>query len=69
MILGLQQAAETARTALEREKKQVEGESPIPAFRLLAWFIWEPLPIFVSLFWFSVPRAALGNLATEAQAV
>jgi hypothetical protein len=28
MVLGLQQAAETARKALEAEKKHVEGESP-----------------------------------------
>jgi hypothetical protein len=33
MILDLQQAADTARAALETEKKQVEGESSFPAFR------------------------------------
>jgi chromosome segregation ATPase len=33
MILDLQQAAETVRTALETEKKQVEGESSFSAFR------------------------------------
>jgi chromosome segregation ATPase len=33
-ILDLQQAAETACTALEAEKKQVEGESSFSAFRL-----------------------------------
>jgi hypothetical protein len=35
-ILDLQQAAETALTALEMEKKQVEGESSLSAFRLSA---------------------------------
>jgi hypothetical protein len=34
-VLSLQQAAETACVALETEKKQVEGESPLFAFRLL----------------------------------
>jgi uncharacterized membrane protein YkoI len=32
MILDLQRAAETMRTALEREKKQVEGELPFLPF-------------------------------------
>jgi hypothetical protein len=32
-ILDLQQAAETAHTALETETKQVKGESSFPAFR------------------------------------
>jgi hypothetical protein len=68
-ILGLQQAAKTARAAFEMEKKQVEGESPLFAFRLLARFVWDPLPIFVSHFWFSGLRTALGNSATQAQAV
>jgi hypothetical protein len=31
-ILDLQQAAETARAALDTEKKQVEGESPLLLF-------------------------------------
>jgi hypothetical protein len=68
-ILGLQQTAETARAALEMEKKQVEGESPLFAFCLLAQFVWDPLPIFVSRFWFSGLRTTLGNSATQAQAV
>jgi hypothetical protein len=51
-ILGLQQVAETARVALKMEKKQVEGVSPLFAFRLLARFVWDPLPIFVSRFGF-----------------
>jgi hypothetical protein len=55
--------------ALEIEKKQVEGESPLSAFRLLARFVWDPLPIFVSRFWISGLRTALGNPATQAQAV
>jgi hypothetical protein len=37
------------RKALESEKKQVEGESPLSTFRLLVWFIWDPLPILVFL--------------------
>jgi hypothetical protein len=69
MILGLQQAAETTRTALKMEKKQVEGESPLFAFRLLARCVWDLLPIFVSRFWFSGLQTALGNSATQAQAV
>jgi hypothetical protein len=32
MILDLQRAAETMRTALEREKKKVEGELPFLPF-------------------------------------
>jgi hypothetical protein len=65
-ILGLQQAAETACAALETEKKQVEGESPLSPFRLLARFVWDPLPIFVSRFWISGLQTALGNSATQA---
>jgi hypothetical protein len=68
-ILDLQKAAETACTTLEMEKKQVEGESPLFAFCLLARFVWDPLPIFVFHFWFSGLRIALGNSATQAQAV
>jgi myosin heavy subunit len=68
-ILALQKAAETAHTALETEKKQVEGESPLSAFRLLARFVWDPLSFFVSRFWFSGLRTAFGNSATQAQAV
>jgi hypothetical protein len=37
--------AEAARVALEMEKKQVEGESSFSAFRLLAWLVWDLLPI------------------------
>jgi hypothetical protein len=68
-ILGLQQAAETTRAALETEKKRVEGESLLFAFRLLARFVWDPLPISISRFWFLGLRTALGNSATQAQAV
>jgi multidrug resistance efflux pump len=38
-ILKLQQAAETARTTLETEKKQVEGKSPLSLFLLLVEFV------------------------------
>jgi hypothetical protein len=69
MILGLRQAAETARAVLKTEKKQVEGESPLFAFRLLAQFVWDPLPTFVSCFWFSGLRTALRSSATQAQAI
>jgi hypothetical protein len=55
--------------ALETEKKQVEGESPLFAFHVLARFIWNPLPIFVSHFWISGLRTTIGNSATEVQAV
>jgi DNA repair exonuclease SbcCD ATPase subunit len=67
VILDLQKAAKTARMAFDTEKEQVEGESPLSAFRLLAWFVWDPLPTFV--FWFSGLRTALGNSATQAQVV
>jgi hypothetical protein len=56
MVLSLQQAAEDAPKALDSEKKQVKGESPLSGFRLLVWFIWDPLPILV--FSFVVPRPA-----------
>jgi DNA repair exonuclease SbcCD ATPase subunit len=69
VILGLQQAAETARVALEAEKKHVEGESSFSSFRLLAWFVWDPFPILLHVFGFFRPGTALGNLATQAQAV
>jgi hypothetical protein len=35
----------------------------------LARFVWDPLQIFVSHFWFSGLRTTLGNSATQAQAV
>jgi hypothetical protein len=55
---------------LETEKKQVEGESPLSAFRLLARFVWDPLPTFVFRFFlFSGLRTTLGNSATVAQVV
>jgi hypothetical protein len=69
MILGLQQAAETVRVALESEKKQVGGESPLFTFCLLIWFAWDPLPIFGFCSWFSGLRNALGNSTTQAEAV
>jgi myosin heavy subunit len=68
-ILVLQQASETTRAALETEKKKVEGESPLSAFRLSAWFVWDLLPIFVFRLWFSGLRTTLGNSTTQAQAV
>jgi chromosome segregation ATPase len=43
-ILDLRQAAETAHTALETEKKQVEDESSFSAFCLWAWFVRDSLP-------------------------
>jgi hypothetical protein len=36
---------------------------------LLAWFVWDPLPIFGSCFQFSGLRTALGNSATQAQVI
>jgi hypothetical protein len=55
--------------ALEAEKKQVEGESPLFAFRLLIWFAWDPLPIFIFCSWFSGLRNALGNSTTHAESL
>jgi hypothetical protein len=52
MVLSLQQAAEAARKALDSEKKQVQGESPLFAFCLLIQFAWDLLPIFVFRSWF-----------------
>jgi hypothetical protein len=69
VILSLQQAAETARVALESEKKQVEGESPLFTFCLLIWFAWDQLPKFGFRSWFSGLRNALGNSTTHAEAV
>jgi chromosome segregation ATPase len=63
-VLSLWQAAEDMRKALDLEKKQVEGESPLSTFRLLVWFIWDPLPILVFCSWFSGLRNALGNSTT-----
>jgi hypothetical protein len=61
MILDLKKAAETACTTLETEKKQVEGEPPLSAFRLLARFVCDPLPIFVFCFFgFQTGRMLLG---------
>jgi hypothetical protein len=37
--LELQQAAETARAALETEKKQIKGKLPLSVFRLLLGFV------------------------------
>jgi hypothetical protein len=44
VILELQQTAATARASLESERKQ-SRVSCLPAFRLLAEFIWDQLPI------------------------
>jgi hypothetical protein len=67
--LSLRQAAEDARKALESEKKQVEGESPLFTFRLLVWFIWDPLPILVFCSQFLSLRNALGNLTTQVESL
>jgi hypothetical protein len=64
-ILDLQQAAETARAALETEKKQVEGELPfLPFTRWFGLFL-DPLPTWFAS-WFSGLRTALGNSVTQA---
>jgi hypothetical protein len=68
-VLSLQQAAEAARKALEAEKKQVEGESPLFAFCLLVRFVWDPLPILVFCLWFSGLRNAHGNSATQPESL
>jgi septal ring factor EnvC (AmiA/AmiB activator) len=52
--LGLQQAAEDARQALEAERKQVEGKFSYAPFRSLIWLsslvcLWGPAPNFLSL--------------------
>jgi NADH dehydrogenase/NADH:ubiquinone oxidoreductase subunit G len=67
-ILDLQQVAETAGTTLETEKKQVEGESSFSAFRLSSWFVRDSLPTWF-VFWLSGLWTALGNSATQAQAI
>jgi hypothetical protein len=66
-VLSLRQATEDARKALDLDKKRVEGEWPLFAFRLLVWFIWDPLPILVFCSWFSGLRNALGNSTTQAE--
>jgi hypothetical protein len=57
------------RKALDSEKKQVEGESPLFAFCLLVRFVWDPFPIFVFRSWFSGPQNALGNSTTQAESL
>jgi hypothetical protein len=57
------------RKALDSEKKQVEGETPLFAFCLLIRFAWDPLPIFVFRSWFSGLRNALGNSTTQAESL
>jgi hypothetical protein len=69
IFLVLQQAAETARVALESEKKQVEGEPPFFTYCLLIWFAWDLIPIFGFRSWFPGLRNALGNSTTQAEAV
>jgi hypothetical protein len=69
MILELWRTAETARSSLETERKQVEGESPFACLLLVDSIFWDPLPIFVFCLWFSGLRTALGNSTTQAQAV
>jgi hypothetical protein len=69
-ILGLQQAPETAHSALETEKKRVEGEPSFSAFHLSAWLVCLGYaPNSVLCFWFSGLRTSLGNSVTQAQAV
>jgi hypothetical protein len=66
-ILKLQRAAETAHAALEKEKKQVEGKSPLtsPCWSLGFVKIRSRLIFFL----FSSLRAALGTSATQAEAL
>jgi hypothetical protein len=69
MVLSLQQAAEATRKALNSEKKQVQGESPLFAFCLLIRLAWDLLPIFVFRSWFLGLRNALGNSTTQTESL
>jgi hypothetical protein len=66
-ILELQQAAVTARAALETEKKQVEGKSPISSPCLSLGFV--EIHSRLIFFSFSGLRAPLGTLTTRAEAL
>jgi hypothetical protein len=67
-ILDLQRAAETARAALDTEKKQVEGELFFPLFICWPNMFGDSLPAkFVLLF--SGLRTALGMSTTQAQVI
>jgi hypothetical protein len=57
------------RKALDSEKKQIEGESPLFALRLLVWIIWDPLPILVFCSWPPGLRNTLGNMTTQAESL
>jgi hypothetical protein len=69
MVLSLQQAAEATRKALNSEKKQVQGESPLFAFCLLIRLAWDLLPIFVFRSWFLGLWNALGNSTTQTESL
>jgi hypothetical protein len=60
-VLGLQQAVEDARQALEAEKKQVEGELSFVVFSLVDLPFGDPLPIFRFLFVAFRPTGRLGE--------
>jgi hypothetical protein len=67
-ILDLQQAAETARTALETEKKLVEGKLLFLLFACWPSSFGDPLPAkFVFLL--SGLRTALGSSTTQVQVI
>jgi chromosome segregation ATPase len=63
-VLGLQQAAEAARKALEIEKSRSKVSRFSSVFCLLVRLVWDPLPIFVFRLWFSGLQTALGNSTT-----
>jgi chromosome segregation ATPase len=66
-VVSLQQAVESGRQALERERKQVEGESPLRSFVLLIFpsGVRSPLDFFCS--WHPGLRTALGHAANRAE--
>jgi hypothetical protein len=67
-ILDLQRAVETARTALETEKKQVQGKLLILLFACWPSLFGNPLPAKFA-FLLSGQRTALRVSTTQAQAI
>jgi hypothetical protein len=68
-VLGLRQAAEDACQALEVEKKQVKVSYLSSSSRSLVCLFWDRSQIFVSCWWLSSLRTALGNTTTQAELV
>jgi hypothetical protein len=69
MVLGLRQATEVARKALEAEKKKVEGELPFACLLLVGSTCLGSAPNFCFSFMVFRPADRPGNSTTPTQAV